>query len=654
VDHPPVLSGLGPGPTPGPGHELHGVDQRASRTYRADIDGLRALAVLPIVIFHLGVKKLSGGFIGVDIFFVISGYLIGGPLLNQVFERRYSLADFYARRFRRIVPALAVTLAATTLAMWFVGLPVPMVDYARSLIAAMLSVSNIFFWNSAGYFDPAADSKPLLHTWSLGVEEQFYLLFPLIVLATRGAGRRGVITILAVIAAVSFAASCWGVKAEPTATFYLLHTRIWELLIGVLASQIPAGLLKARGVREALAFAALAVVVGPMFLYTASTPFPGLAAAAPCLGTAVLLVVGAQGGSLVGRGFALSPTVFIGLISYSLYLWHWPVIVLLREGLPVVNLDAKLKLLALGLSLGLAWLSWRFVERPLRDPTISRTAIFGGTLAVAVAISAAGLAIISLQGLPGRLSPDAARLAYFMQYRKFAPHPNTACSLQPNAGAVAGYDVQSCLRVKPGVRNVLLMGDSHAGNLRSGLAGAYPDLNIRVATMSGCKPLLVRRAKFAECARLRELMYGDYLPRHPGGWVILSARWAAGDLNEAARAVDWLKAHGFNVILSGPVVTYRLPLSQLTALSAQRHDPKLPDRFRDPGAAKLDAAFAEVARRHGAIYMSPYRALCGGGPACWTVANNGAPVQWDESHLTYEGSLLVAANAPVNLIPVAR
>jgi peptidoglycan/LPS O-acetylase OafA/YrhL len=630
----------------------HGVDQRASRDYRADIDGLRALAVLPIVIFHLGVKKLSGGFIGVDIFFVISGYLIGGPLLHQVFERRYSLTDFYARRFRRIVPALAVTLAATTLAMFFVGLPFPMVDYSRSLIAAMLSVSNIFFWNSAGYFDPAADSKPLLHTWSLGVEEQFYLLFPLIVLGTRWAGRRGATAILGLIAVVSFAVSCWGVKAAPTATFYLLHTRIWELLLGVVASQVPTGLLKSRGLREILASVAFAAVVAPMFLYNFATPFPGLAAAAPCLGTAVLLVVGAQGGSLVGRGFALRPAVFVGLISYSLYLWHWPVIVLLREGLPVANLDAKLKVLAFGISLGLAWLSWRFVERPLRNPSISRKAIFVSTLAAASAISAAGLAFIVLHGVPTRFSPQAVQIASNLDRTQVRGHPNTPCSLKPDA-PITDYHPDTCLAVKHGVRNVLLFGDSHAAHLRAGLETTYPDLNIRLATASGCKPVLVIQPKFRpECRQLLAYMFGDYLPHHPGGWVIISGRWGPDDLGPAAQSVDWFKAHGFKVILSGPVVAYRMPLSQLAALAAQRHAPTLADQFRIPGGAALDAAFADVARRHGALYLSPYHALCGSGPSCRTLASDGEPVQWDEAHLTYEGSLLVAAGAPIDHIPV--
>lgn len=634
--------------------DSQGVDQRASRDYRPDIDGLRALAVLPIVIFHLGVKKLSGGFIGVDIFFVISGYLIGGALLRQVFERRYSLADFYARRFRRIVPALAVMLAATTLVMGVVALPVPMVDYAKSLVAAMLSVSNVFFWQSAGYFDAAAESKPLLHTWSLGVEEQFYLLFPLIVLATRRAGRRGSLAVLGLIAVVSFLAGCWGVTAAPTATFYLLHTRIWELLLGVLVSQIPAGLLKSRGLREALAVAALAAVVAPIFLYTWATPFPGLAAAAPCLGTAALLVVGAQGGSLVSRGFALAPAVFIGLISYSLYLWHWPVIVLLRQGLPAAELDAKLKLFAFAVSLGLAWLSWRFVERPLRSPAISRRAIFAGTLTAAGVISAASVALVVLHGVPGRFAPETARIAAHLAYPEITPHPNSRCWIKPGA-AFETYDPAACLATKPGVRNVLLFGDSHAAHLRSGLAATYPDLNIREATASGCKPVLSPGPKSRpECRQLLAYMFGDYLPRHPGGWVLISARWDVHDLAAAARSIDWLRAHGFRVILSGPVVTYRLPLSQLLALSMQRHEMKLADRFRDPAAGGLDTAFADVARRHGALYISPYRALCASGPSCRTLAADGAPLQWDEAHLTHEGSLLVAASAPIASIAVTR
>jgi peptidoglycan/LPS O-acetylase OafA/YrhL len=529
-----------------------------------------------------------------------------------------------------------------------------MIDYAKSLVAAMLSVSNVFFWQSAGYFDAAAESKPLLHTWSLGVEEQFYILFPLIVLATRRAGRRVSLAVLGLIAAVSFLTSCWGVKAAPTATFYLLHTRIWELLAGVLASQVPAGLLKSRGLREVLAATAFVGVVAPIFLYTSATPFPGLAAAAPCLATAVLLIVGAQGGSLVSQGFAIRPAVFIGLISYSLYLWHWPVIVLLREGVPVTQLDAKLKLLALVASLGLAWLSWRFVERPLRNPAISRRTIFTGALTAAGLISAVSVALVTLQGVPARFSPETVRLASYLAYTKIAPHPNTACSLKPVSTAFETYDPAKCLAIKSGARNLLLFGDSHAAHLRSGLAANYPDLNIRVATASGCKPVLTPSEKSRpECLKLLAYMFGDYLPRHRGGWVMLSARWSPKDVVAAGQSIDWLRSRGFNVILSGPVGAYQLPLAELLALSAQRHDPRLVDRFRDPAAREADAAFAKVAERHGALYVSPYRALCPSGSACRTIADDGAPVQWDEAHLTHEGSLLVAAQAPLAGIPVA-
>lgn len=262
------------------------------------------------------------------------------------------------------------------------------------------------------------------------------------------------------------------------------------------------------------------------------------------------------------------------------------------------------------------------------------------------------MALVVLQGLPARFSPETVRLASYMGYRTTMPHDHDPC-WHPLEAAFSSHDAEACLVVKPGMRNVLLFGDSHANHLRPGLAAAYPDLNIREAASSGCTPLLTPKAMALQpCRDMLAFMFGEYLPQHPGGWVIVSANWAGKDVAGAAQTVDWLNARGFHVILSGPVVRYRLPLSELLALATWRHDPGLIDRFRAPGAEQLDAQFAAVAAQHGARYLSPYRAICAIGAACRTVADNGVPVQWDEAHLTNDGALMVARQAPLADIPV--
>ena len=293
--------------------------------YRADIDGLRALAVLPVLFFHFHIKLFSGGFVGVDIFFVISGYLITQIIFADLKRDRFSIVTFYERRIRRIFPALLTVLAVTTLVAFTVLLPAEVEDYGKSLMAATISFSNVYFWSESGYFDAPASLKPLLHTWSLGVEEQFYLLFPLLMAWLYRNHRRYLPHVLIVAALASFGAAVYVMQTNPSSAFYLPHLRAWELMIGaMLAIGMFPPLLKSWQ-RELAASVGFALIVFAVLTYTAATPFPGLNAVAPCVGAALILAAGQHGTTVVGRVLSLKPIVWVGLISYSLYLWHWPV-----------------------------------------------------------------------------------------------------------------------------------------------------------------------------------------------------------------------------------------------------------------------------------------------------------------------------------------
>ncbi|RMH46375.1 MAG: acyltransferase [Alphaproteobacteria bacterium] len=255
-------------------------------TYRADIDGLRALAVLPVVLFHAGVPGFSGGYVGVDVFFVISGYLITGILAAETSAGRLSILGFYERRVRRILPALIAVCAVTAAAALAVMMPQDLREFGRSLAGAMLFFSNFVFAAGAGYFDAPAETKPLLHTWSLSIEEQFYLIFPWVMLWLRGRWRRPVL--LALLGA-SLAASIAGVRFDPENAFFMPHLRAWELLLGgLIALGWPPA---APRLAPALGLAGLALVLGPVFLYDRATPFPGLAALAPCIGAGLVILI---------------------------------------------------------------------------------------------------------------------------------------------------------------------------------------------------------------------------------------------------------------------------------------------------------------------------------------------------------------------------
>lgn len=299
--------------------------------YRADIDGLRAIAVMAVVAYHAGIKAAGGGFIGVDIFFVISGYLIGSIVLGEAREGQFSLLRFYERRVRRLLPALVLVLCATFALAAVYSFPAELVQLGRSMLAALFFASNIFFWRHSGYFDAPAETQPLLHTWSLAVEEQFYLFFPLtLVLLVRYAPQYLKVVIVAATA-LSLLLCIEATADFSKASFFLLPMRAWEFLLGVL---IAIGLfprLPDPLIRNVAAAAGLAMICAAILVFTNETPFPGFSALLPTVGAALVIGSGLSGPTFVKRLLSLRPVVFVGLISYSLYLWHWPVIVFQRS-----------------------------------------------------------------------------------------------------------------------------------------------------------------------------------------------------------------------------------------------------------------------------------------------------------------------------------
>lgn len=295
--------------------------------YRAEIDGLRALAVVPVILFHAGFELFSGGFVGVDVFFVISGYLITTILIEDIESKRFSIINFYERRARRILPALFFVMLMCIPFAWMWMLPSQMEDFSQSLIAVSLFASNIWFWRESGYFDTAAEEKPLLHTWSLAVEEQYYLIFPIFLILAWRFGKNRVFWMIVVMAAISLLMSEWGWRKHPTANFYLLPTRAWELFAGSIAAFV----VHKQGVQKnnPLALAGLAAIVFSIFFYDEATPFPSVYALVPVLGV-VLLVLYADKDTFTAKLLSTKGFVGIGLMSYSAYLWHQPLFAFAR------------------------------------------------------------------------------------------------------------------------------------------------------------------------------------------------------------------------------------------------------------------------------------------------------------------------------------
>lgn len=451
--------------------------------YRPEIDGLRAIAVIPVILFHADFKSFSGGFVGVDVFFVISGFLITSIIVKDLSQNRFSLINFYERRARRILPALfAVSVTCIPFA-WVWMTPDDLDRFGRSLISVATFSSNIFFWKNTGYFAPAASENPLLHTWSLAVEEQFYLFFPIILWSLWRFGKRTLLVILAAIFVASLGMSEWGARFHPTANFYLFPTRAWELMVGGLValtySKRPTGNGDNR-FYSLIALVGLILILGAVFFFDDTVPFPSLYALIPTLGTALILKYGSRSG-LCGKLLSSRPLVSIGLISYSAYLWHQPFFAF-TESLYTVAPPTWLMLLLSVLALVIGWFSWRFIEYPFREKKHTSPEFIWRMSGVSLlSIILIGLAIQLSNGFPERMPTSYVAGQWDMR-------------LGPNYGLNKICDYQSKFKVVSKCVSgkdpkVILWGDSYAMALADGLVAS--DISFIQATRSNCGPNMV-------------------------------------------------------------------------------------------------------------------------------------------------------------------
>ena len=361
--------------------------------YRPEIDGLRAVAVIVVVLFHAKIELFGGGYVGVDVFFVISGYLITTIILSDIEAKKFSIVEFYERRARRILPALFFVMICCVPFAVIMMQQSQLVDFFRSTGAVTLFVSNFLFWRESDYFAPTAEESPLLHTWSLSVEEQFYVLFPIMMIFLVPFGRRWVLMVLVCGATASLTLSEWLSVHSPVANFYFSFTRAWELAVGALIAIAPHGRrFSAPSLNQLASFFGLVAIVISVVVFTDATPFPGIATLLPVVGTA-LIIIFAHKNTVVGKLLSNRAMVGIGLVSYSAYLWHWPLFAFAR--IQSTEEPTETLFVVLGVvSFGLAYMSWRYIEAPFRNKSrFSRKAIFawsglGSALFITLALSA--------------------------------------------------------------------------------------------------------------------------------------------------------------------------------------------------------------------------------------------------------------------------
>jgi peptidoglycan/LPS O-acetylase OafA/YrhL len=619
-----------------------GPPRSAPGGYRPDIDGLRAVAVLAVLAFHARLPFVTGGFIGVDVFFVISGYLISAIIMREIAQDRFSVLAFYERRIRRIFPAMLAMFLVVTLVAAYLLLPFEVVTYAQSLLAALFSGSNFLFWHQVGYFDASSAYKPLLHTWSLAVEEQFYIFFPPFLLLLKKFWPRRTKAAILTVTAFSFAASIVVVAHDTSAGFYFAPLRAWELLFGTILSQHYLPPLRRAFERHLASVAGLAMILLPVYFYQETTPFPGLAALPPCLGAALIIAAGETGPSIVGRVLSWRPVVFVGLISYSLYLWHWPVIVFQTTDYLFVPARYAGKHLVgpaiILVSFALAILSWAFIEKPFRSGRLrsGRTTLFLATGGAVAVLSAMALGLILLHGLPSRYPPDARQVAAYLGTHN--PGRNEVCFITP-ASSFKDYAQDVCLAQHPGRKSILLIGDSYAASLYRAFTVAFPDRDILQANASACRALLHEpEHKSRDCKDMFNFIFGDFLVHHHVDTIVLAGSWRSDDLAPLGETLAWTTQRGLTVVVAGPNAGTDAPLPRILATELREGLPDNAAGHADPSAMAIDSEMAERDREQWHVpYVSFFDAFCK--PDCPVYAAPLVPMNLDGGHLTYPASV---------------
>ena len=535
--------------------------------YRAEIDGLRALAVVAVVLFHAELPGFPGGFIGVDIFFVISGFLITLILMRDIERGRFSILTFYERRARRILPALFLVVATTAPFAWAVMLPSQRQALAESWAALALFISNLLFGAQLGYFSPDAAERPLLHTWSLSVEEQFYVFFPLLLLLCWKLGRRVPLWVTATLGIASLALAQYGSWRDQSLNFFFTGSRVWELMVGALAALAERHW--GRQSREAPALIGFAALALPLFLYQGSTPSPSLSTAIPVAGTALVLLFG-RSGTKLAQALSLKPVVAIGLISYSAYLWHQPLIAIARVALAAEPPPGLMVALVLA-TFALAALSWRYVEMPFRRrpaPLLPRRAtLFAASLtglALMLGLGVAGWATSG--GEAGWLAahPDKALTYILLTQAKNAS--NRAKTLGPCRFNLDRLDARSEARIKDCATRLgpafVVLGDSHGIDVYNGLAGQSDDRHFVLGvTNPGCRldnaqgncPLL----GFADAVARNPQAFGQVLFVQAGAPLMLTLNHGPGG-RELFRQLAW----------NAPVPDYPLDTAEIDRVAS--------------------------------------------------------------------------------------
>ncbi len=635
--------------------------------YRPDIDGLRAIAVLSVVAFHAFPEWISGGFIGVDIFFVISGYLISTILFENLDKDVFSFSDFYSRRIRRIFPALALVLFTCYGFGWLYLLSDDFAFLGKHIAGGAGFLSNLFLWNESGYFDGSANTKPLLHLWSLGIEEQFYIVWPVLLWLT-WKRRVNFLTITVLIALGSFAINIVSVYINPVAAFYSPLSRFWELLIGAILAYVVlykndlmSRWIKSSDAISVLGFGLFVVGVG---LLAKDSLFPGWWALLPTCGGALILLAGPK--AWVNQKILSNPVlVWFGFISFPLYLWHWPLLSFAHITQAEVSLPLRAGLVLI--SIGLAWLTYRFIETPIRKGGLNRLKV-SALVFLILLVGYLGFNSYDRKGLEFRNRAFLRQVTTY-QFDKVAAQRQRTCFLMDTGDDVTNFSTKCIRRDRP--IELVLWGDSVGASYYPGFSYIEERddrIGVTQFTASGCGGLMPTNYQSNFCIEANKLALSEILKLKPN-LVVISKTWDPGpletqndiafllhspDFETAKKTIAILHSNNIPVLIIGPPPRWDKDVSRLAYKYWKDHH-SLPPLFYNKNLvaypALVDRALEQFSKENGVMYYSPYQRLCNEeGCMMLLPEEDKAPVTFDEFHPTAAAAIYIATDLKTKIL----
>jgi len=609
------------------------------QNFRWDIQGLRAIAVLAVVLFHINPSWLPGGYIGVDIFFVISGYLIMGFIWRDLNNNQFNLLVFYTKRVYRLFPALFVMVLVSSIAAYFILLPNENELYLKSLFSTLFYISNFYFYTEANYFNDAMEFYPLLHTWSLSVEEQFYMLFPLLLMGIYAKSKKHIFIFLIFIALISLVLSEWYVHKDASFSFFASPTRFFQFIMGGIIAISLQSRQSSKHLGDIGVIVGLILICISIYGYSDKTIFPGINALLPSFGTGLILY---SGMNTHYSKFILENKLLdtIGNASYSIYLWHWPLIVFYKLKLsPNLSLREEILLFIVSILLGI--LSWKFIETKFRKKELNTLRLKPILNVIGLSMIIFLVSVVIFTYYPNKNLRYLEKANAYLKYDSSKFRAGT-CFLTSKFNDVKFYNKDECIVHKQGKKNYLLLGDSHAAHYYSALEELLNENEtLSQVTSSGANALLPYKGA-KRCVALNKWAYEELIKEKHFDTIILSGHWFNINKKDFQHSLTELLKYTDRLVVFGPSMVYKQSLPRLLLNLKKGEDSS--QIYKSSGTYKnlssLDKSMKSYVNMDNAKYISTLDILCDT-KGCTAITVNGAPMNFDNGHLSHEGALYI-------------